>query len=50
MKKTTYDSSSYRLIGVFEEEDNEGNPTEVRYASIKIDNPNPDRNCNLGGE
>ena len=50
MKKTTYDSSSYRLIGVFEEEDNEGNPIEVRYASIKIDNPNPDRNCNLGGE
>ena len=41
IKKTTYDTASYRLIGVFE---------NGRYASIKIDNPNPDRNCNLGGE
>lgn len=44
IKKTTYDTASYRLIGVFD--DNE----QVRYASIKIDNPNPNRNCNLGGE
>lgn len=43
MKKTTYDSASYRLIGVFESE------TETRYASIKIDNPNPNRTENLGG-
>lgn len=50
MKKTTYDSSSYRLIGVFEKKDNNDKVTEVRYASIKIDNPNPDRDCNLGGE
>lgn len=41
LKKTSYDTASYRLIGVFE---------NGRYASIKIDNPNPDRNCNLGGE
>lgn len=43
MKKTTYDMASYRLIGVFK------NNEETRYASIKIDNPNPNRNCNLGG-
>ena len=43
MKKTTYDTASYRLIGVFK------NNEETRYASIKIDNPNPNRNCNLGG-
>lgn len=43
IKKTTYDSASYRLIGVFED----GNTT--RYASIKIENPNPNRHCNLGG-
>lgn len=43
IKKTTYDSVSYRLIGIF----NIG--SETRYASIKIDNPNPDRHCNLGG-
>ena len=42
LKKTTYDTSSYRLIGVF-------NDGKTRYASIKIDNPNPNRNCNLGG-
>lgn len=44
MKKTSYDITSYRLIGVF------SNGTTTRYASIKIDNPNPTRNCNLGGE
>lgn len=43
LKKTTYDSASYRLIGVFED----GSTT--RYASIKIENPNPNRHCNLGG-
>lgn len=43
LKKTNYDSAAYRLIGVFVE------GTEIRYASIKVDNPNPNRNCNLGG-
>lgn len=43
LKKTTYDKASYRLIGKFRE----GSIT--RYASIKIDNPNPNRHCNLGG-
>lgn len=43
MKKTTYDTASYRLIGVFKK------GKEIRYASIKVDNPNPNRNCNLGG-
>ncbi len=41
MKKTTYDKASYRLIVKL---------TTGRYASIKIDNPNPSRDCNLGGE
>lgn len=43
LKKNTSDSSSYRLIAVI----NEGGKT--RYASIKVDNPNSKRNCNLGG-
>lgn len=43
IRKTTYDSSSYRLIGVFKKDN------ETRYATIKIKNPNPNRNCNLGG-
>ena len=43
-KKTNFDSSAYRLIGVFD------NGNEKRYASIKIDNPNPTRDCNLGGD
>lgn len=43
LKKNTSDSSSYRLIGVFKKDNSE------RYASIKVDNPNPKRNCNLGG-
>ena len=43
LKKTSNDTVSYRLIGVFK------NVNETRYASIKIDNPNPNRNCNLGG-
>lgn len=41
LKKTTYDKASYRLIGEF----NGG-----KYASIKIDNPNPNRSENLGGK
>ena len=36
LKKTTYDTSSYRLIGIFDYD--EGKIT--RYASIKIDNTN----------
>lgn len=43
LKKNTSDSSSYRLIGVF------SNGNNTRYASVKVDNPNPKRNCNLGG-
>ncbi len=42
LKKTTNDPSAYRLIGVFKENN------ETRYASIKIDNPNPNRTSNLG--
>lgn len=38
LKKTTYDTSSYRLIGIFEYEEDENKIT--KYASIKIDNPN----------
>ena len=52
MKKTTYDGGAYRLIGVFEatdKDENGNNITITRYASIKIDNPNPGRGCNLGG-
>lgn len=45
LKKTTYDTASYRLIGVFASDDD----SITRYASIKIDNPNPNRLCNLGG-
>lgn len=42
LKKTTNDPSAYRLIGEFKDGE------ERRYASIKIDNPNPHRNKNLG--
>ena len=50
MKKTTNDTPSYRLIGVFKDDtNNDGEPDETRYASIKIENPNPNRGCNLGG-
>lgn len=45
LKKTTYDNDAYRLIGVFEGTDEDGN-TITRYASIKVDNPNPTRDCN----
>ena len=43
IKKSTNDTSAYRLIGVFEIDG------KTRYASIKIDNPNPTRNCTNGG-
>lgn len=43
LKKTTNDPSAYRLIGVFK-----GDNNKTRYASIKIDNPNPNRTSNLG--
>ena len=39
MKKTSYDTTSYRLIGVFQEKDEYGNVIEERYASIKIPSP-----------
>lgn len=42
LRKSTNDPSAYRLIGVFEDGE------ERRYASIKIDNPNPNRTSNLG--
>lgn len=48
LKKTTYDKASYRIIGIFEKKDIAGNVIETRYASIKIDNPNPNRSTNLG--
>lgn len=41
LKKTTYDKVSYRLIAKFK---------SGKYASIKIDNPNSSRDCNLGGK
>ena len=43
IKKSTNDQSAYRLVGVF------GVDGKTRYASIKIDNPNPTRNCTNGG-
>lgn len=46
LKKSTYDPFAYRLIGVFKSDDG----TTTRYASIKIDNPNPNRICNVGGQ
>lgn len=60
LKKTTNDPSSYRLIGVFntckdgysykksEDKCIQGTKKvdpESRFASIKIDNPNPNRDC-----
>lgn len=42
LRKSTNDPSAYRLIGIFKENN------ETRYASIKIDNPNPNRTSNLG--
>lgn len=42
LRKSTNDPSAYRLIGIFKKNN------ETRYASIKIDNPNPNRTSNLG--
>ena len=42
LKKTTSDYSSYRIIGIFNDNGQE------RFASIKIENPNKNRNSNLG--
>ena len=41
MKVKTYDTFSYRLVGVFKQKDEDGNIIETRYASIKIDDPSP---------
>ena len=48
MKKTTYEPKAYRLIGKFKIDDDgdSSTPEIVRYASIKIDNPNPNGVCN----
>lgn len=44
--KETYASGDYRIIGVFKKEDT----NDLRYASIRIANPNPDKkNCNISG-
>ena len=42
LRKSTNDPSAYRLIGIFKKNN------ETRHASIKIDNPNPNRTSNLG--
>ena len=42
LKKTTSDYSSYRIIGIFNDNGQE------RFSSIKIENPNKNRNSNLG--
>ena len=42
LKKTSAHKTDYRLIAVL------NNGTKTTYASIKIDNPNPIRSCNLG--
>ena len=48
IKKSTNDQSAYRLVGVFKvNHDNDAaTPDIIRYASIKIDNPNTNRSCN----
>lgn len=44
--KETYANNDYRIIGVFKEE----GTNNLRYSSIRIANPNPDKkNCNIGG-
>lgn len=43
MKISTYDTASYRLVGKFKK------AGKISYASIKVENPNPYRTCNLGG-
>ena len=48
IKKSTNDRTAYRLIGIFgKDTDNDGKcDKDFRYASVKIDNPNPGRTCN----
>lgn len=43
VRKTSNFQTDYRLIGKLV------NGGKTTYASIRIDNPNPDRGCNLGG-
>lgn len=43
IKKTSNFKADYRLIGKLV------NGGKTTYASIRIDNPNPNRGCNLGG-
>lgn len=43
IKKTSNFKADYRLIGKLE------NGGKTTYASIRIENPNPNRGCNLGG-
>lgn len=44
IKKTSNFKADYRLIGVLKK----GGSNETTYASIRIENPNPLRMCNLG--
>ena len=44
IKKTSNFKADYRLIGVLKK----GGSNETTYASIRIENPNPFRMCNLG--
>lgn len=44
IKKTSNFKTDYRLIGVLKK----SGSTETTYASIRIENPNPLRMCNLG--
>ena len=39
LRKSSYDTTSYRLIGIFRKRDSSNNILEERYASIRIDNP-----------
>ncbi len=43
VRKTSNFQTDYRLIGKLV------NGGKITYASIRIDNPNPNRRCNLGG-
>lgn len=44
LKKKNNDPSSYRLVGIFQDED------LIRYASIKVNTKLYNYNCNNGGE
>lgn len=39
LRKSSNDTTSYRLIGIFRKKDSNNNILEERYASIRIDNP-----------